>query len=202
MLEVFGRDNSVNVQKVLWACEELGVEYDRRDAGLSHGFPEGYEKLNPNMLVPTVRDGDFVLWESHAIVRYLASREGRLIPEDLRGRADCERWMDWQQTVLWEGLRPIFFALVRKRPEFSDPQQIESNRLKLASSLAVLDEHLRDRKYVLGEEFSVADIPLGVSAYRWFEMDLERPEMPDLRAYYERLRSREAFIRVCALPLT
>lgn len=202
MLKVWGRKNSINVQKVLWCCGELGLRYDRTDAGLSFGFPEGYGDINPNSLVPAISDDGFVLWESNAIVRYLAAKHVSLIPEDLRSRADVERWMDWQATTLWEGLKPIFFGMVRTPPEDRDEEAIEEACKKTAASLGVLEARLEGRRYVMGDEFTVADIPLGVSAYRWFEMEIERPEMPNVEAWYERIKERPAFQKNCMLPLT
>ncbi|QYJ16463.1 Glutathione S-transferase GstB [Rubrobacter xylanophilus DSM 9941] len=205
MLKVWGRNNSINVQKVLWCCRELGIEYERVDAGGAHGFPEGYERINPNRLVPTIEEDGFVLWESNAIVRYLAARygAGTLWPEDPRARASADRWMDWQATVLWTHLRPVFWGLVRTPPEERDAAAIEEARKKTAGAWAILERHLEGRRYVEGEALTVADIPLGVSARRWFGLDIERPSMPNLEAWYGRLLEREAFRDcVAGIPLT
>jgi glutathione S-transferase len=205
MLRVWGRDNSINVQKVLWCCGELGLEHERVDAGGAYGFPEGYEKINPNRLVPAIEEDGFVLWESNAIVRYLAARygAGTLWPEDARARARADRWMDWQATVLWKHLRPVFWGLVRTPPEERDEAAIEEARKKTTGAWAILERHLKGREYVEGDTLTMADIPLGVSARRWFGLDIERPEMPNLEAWYGRLLEREAFREhVAGIPLT
>lgn len=202
MLKVWGRKNSINVQKVVWCAAELGLDFDRIDVGLQHGFPEDFENVNPNRKVPAISDDGFVLWESHAIVRYLAAKNSSLIPTDLEGRADCERWMDWQQTLLWDGLKPIFFGMVRTAPEERDMEEIENAVSQTAATLGVLERHLSGREYVLGDSFSVADIPLATSAYRWFGMEIDRPELPNVRAYYERVAERSAFQEHCMFPLT
>ncbi|MGI8651071.1 MAG: glutathione S-transferase family protein [Rubrobacter sp.] len=206
MLTIWGRKNSINVQKVVWCAAELGLDFDRKDAGLQHGFPEGFEEINPNRKVPAISDediaGGFFLWESHAIVRYLAAKNGALIPTDLQGRADCERWMDWQHTTVWETLKSIFFGMVRTAPEERDNAAIQTAIDGTAASLGILEDHLSSREYVLGEELSVADIPLAVSAYRWFEMEIDRPNLPNFTAYYEKLKERPAFQEHCMFPLT
>ena len=117
MLKIWGRNNSVNVQKVLWCCEELGLKYERLDAGGSFGVvntPQ-YRALNPNGLVPTIEDGPFVLWESNAIVRYLTAKHssGKLWPEDHKVRAEADKWMDWQNSMFWPAFRPLFWNVVR-----------------------------------------------------------------------------------------
>lgn len=202
MLEIWGRKNSINVQKVVWCAAELGLDFDRKDAGLAHGFPEDFEEINPNMKVPAISDDGFTLWESHAIVRYLAAKNGSLIPTDSQGRADCERWMDWQHTTIWETLKPIFFGMVRTAPEERDNAAIQTAVDQTAASFGVLESQLSDRDYVLGDEFSVADIPLVVSAYRWFEMEIDRPDLQNFSAYYGRVKERPAFQEHCMFPLT
>ena len=124
MLKIWGRANSINVQKVLWCCGELGLPYDRIDAGNEFGVTKTpqYRGLNPNSLVPTIEDGDFRLWESNVIVRYLAHKSGEswLYPSDIETRFDAERWMDWQATVFWPALSPLFIQLIRTSPTKRD----------------------------------------------------------------------------------
>ena len=206
MLRIWGRTNSINVQKVLWCCGELGLEFNRIDAGMQFGVndtPE-YRAMNPNGLVPTIDDDGFVLWESHAIVRYLARKHGAgtLWPEDERTAADADRWMEWYSTTLWLNLRPVFWNLVRMSPEKRNMREVEACRSKVAENLTIVDAHLRARDYVAGKQFSMADIPMGVGAYRWFNLPVERPSMPALERWYERLSERPAFKRYCMLPLT
>lgn len=206
MLRIWGRSNSINVQKVLWCCEELNIPYQRVDLGGPFGGnrePE-YLRLNPNGLVPTISDDGFVLWESNAIVRYLAAKHGMgsLCPEGLAHRADADRWMDWQMGTLWASLRPAFIGLVRTPREGRDQAAITAAISKTAENLAILDAHLAGRDYVAGPAFTMADIPLGVTAYRWFGLDIERPPMDDLEAWYERLCARAPYRANVMLPLS
>ena len=206
MLRIWGRSNSINVQKVLWCCEELDIRYQRVDVGGPFGGnkePE-YLRLNPNGLVPTISDGGFVLWESNAIVRYLAAKHGMgtLYPEDLAERADADRWMDWQMGTLWANFRPAFVGLIRTLPEKRDRDDIATAISRTAENLAMLDAHLAAREYVTGPAFTMADIPLGVTACRWFNLEIERPPMPNLEAWYERLCARFPYKATVMLPLS
>ena len=206
MLRIWGRNNSINVQKVLWCCGELDVPYHRVDVGGPFGGnrePE-YLRLNPNGLVPTISDGGFVLWESNVIVRYLAARHGTgtLYPENLAKRADADRWMDWQMGTLWANFRPAFVGLIRTPPEKRDHAYTAAAIRKTAENLAMLDAHLAARDYVTGPAFTMADIPLGATAYRWFRLDIERPPMPNLEAWYERLCARAPYQATVMVPLS
>jgi glutathione S-transferase len=205
-MKIWGRTNSINVQKVLWCCAELGLEYERVDAGMAFGVndtPE-YRAMNPNGLVPTIDDGGFILWESHAIVRYLARKHGSgtLWPNDARAAADADRWMEWYSTTLWLNLRPIFHNLVRTPVEKRNMGEVEEARKRLAANFAILDKHLAGRDYLAGQSFTVADIPMGVASYRWFNLPLERPAMANVERWYQRLCARPAFKQHCMLPLT
>ena len=205
MLKIWGRVNSVNVKKALWAAEELGLKYERIDAGLQFGVtktPE-YLKMNPNSLVPTIEDDGFVLWESHTIVRYLAAKHGMgtLCPSDLKARADAERWMDWAFT--FQGaMRNVFWGLIRTPPEKRDARAIEEGRKKSAELAGILDKVLATRPYVAGAAFTMGDIPIGCEVQRWMRVPIERPALPGLQAWFERLLSRAPFRRHVDLPLT
>lgn len=206
MLKIWGRTNSVNVKKALWIAEELGLQYQRIDAGLQFGVndtPE-YRRMNPTGLVPTIDDGGFVLWESHAIVRYLAAKHaaGTLWPTDLRVRADAERWMDWTHTFSREFQRPVFWPLVRTPPEKRDNKAIEEARKKCAALLAIPDSALAGRKYLAGEQFTMGDIPLGCHVQLWMRLPLERPDYPHLKAWFDRLCERPAFRKIVDIPLS
>src|SRR5260370_414348 len=162
MLRIWGRTNSVNVQKVLWCWHELGLDYQRIDAGNDFGVtdtPE-YIAMNPNRLVPTIDDGDIQLWESNVIVRYLAQKhgDGWLCPADIATRFDAERWMDWQATVFWPALRPLFIALIRA-PQQHDAAVISKGESLSLSALRVLDARLSHRTFLAGDAFSMGDIP-------------------------------------------
>ena len=206
MLKVWGRTNSINVQKVLWCCAEAGIDFERIDAGWGFGVvdqPE-YLAMNPNGLIPTIDDDGFVLWESNVIVRYLASKYAResLYPADIEGRALAEQWMDWEQTAVEPGMRPVFWGLVRTPPDERDWEAIEKARQASVRNWAILDNHLGNCAYVVGDDFTMGDIPLGAAARRWFALDVERPAMPHLEAWHARLCAREGYRAHVALPLS
>lgn len=206
MLRIWGRDNSVNVQKALWVCEEMQLPYERVDAGGTFGVvntPQ-YRNLNPNGLVPTIEDEGFVLWESNAIVRYLAAKHsaGKLCPEDLKVRAEADRWMDWQTTTFWPTFRPLFWNLVRTPVDQRDEKAMEESRLRTAEVLGYLDAHLKGRPFVAGETFTIGDIPMGCAVWRWFAIQIERPDQPNLKRWFDSLAQRPAYKKVVMLPIT
>lgn len=198
MLTILGRANSINVRKVLWLCDEIGLNYEREDWG--QGFRDARDPeflaLNPNGLVPVIRDGDFVLWESDAIVRYLAQKHGRgdLYPEGLTERAIVEQWMNWYGTNFGQSFRYAFHALIRKNPAFADPARIEKSLTACAGRVAILDAHLAAGDgHVAGPDFTLADILLGAGVNRWINMPADKPPCPAVAAYYERLSERPAY---------
>ena len=206
MRVIWGRDNSVNVQKVLWCCEELGIEYKRVDAGMSFGVvntPE-YRALNPNSLVPTLDEDGFVLWESNTIVRYLAATHARgsLWPEDPKARARAEQWMDWQNSTYWPAMRPLFMGLVRTEPAKRDPQALETHRLAVLKLMEILDAHLQSHAYMGGDAFTMGDIPVGCGVWRWMGMPIERPALPNLQRWFDALAQRPAFRKTVMQPLS
>lgn len=196
MLKVYGRTNSINVRKVLWMLDELGLTYEREDWG--RGFrstddPE-FRKINPVGVVPVIDDGDFRLRESHTIVRYLADKHGRadLYPKDLRQRATIEAWMDWAATDFANGMRPVFHGLVVKNPAFAD--KVEAGAAEWAAQMRVLDEHLSAKgPYVMGPNFTIGDIPVGLVVNRWFAIPFQKPEFKAVSAYYDRLAQRPPY---------
>ncbi len=206
MIKIWGRKNSVNVQKVLWCCDELGIAYERIDAGGQFGINNtpAYLALNPNGLVPTIEDGNLVLWESNAIVRYLAGKHGlgSLCPEDPAARAQTDRWMDWQLTVLWPELRPVFIELIRKPPEQRDKNVIKAGCEKAGKAVAILDSQLGRRAFIAGSSLTMGDIPLGAAIYRWFALDIERPPFKNVEAWYARLQGRPAYKQHVMQPLS
>lgn len=175
MLKIWGRANSINVQKVLWCCVELGLEFQRIDAGNELGMTHtsAYRALNPNGLVPTIEDGDFELWESNVIVRYLANKagDGRLFPTELKRRFDAERWMDWQATVFWPALRPLFIQLIRTKPKNRDAVVIARAEELSLRAVRILDARLSNRAFLAGDSFSMGDIPAAVAVHRWYELE-------------------------------
>jgi glutathione S-transferase len=204
MLKVWGRGNSVNVKKALWCIDELGLEYERTDAGLQHGVvntPE-YRRMNPNGLVPTLEENGFVLWESHSIVRYLAAKHGKgvLWPMEERTRAVANQWMDWAFTFQGS-VRDAFWNLIRTPPEKRDAAAIERSRVKSGEMAAILDAALADQMYVAGA-YSMGDIPIGCEVQRWMRLPMERPRLPNLEAWFERLCARPAFKKHVDIPLS
>ena len=204
MLKIWGRTNSVNVKKALWCVEELGLAYERADAGLQFGVVNtpGYRAMNPNGLVPTMDEDGFILWESHSIVRYLAARHGKgvLWPMDERTRATANQWMDWAFTFQ-SAVRDAFWNLIRTSQDKRDAQAIENSRLKSGEMAGILDAALGDRMYVAGA-FSMGDIPIGCEVQRWMRLPIERPQLPNLEAWFERLCARPAFKKNVDIPLS
>lgn len=205
MLVIWGRINSVNVQKVLLCCEELGIEYRRIDAGGAFGIvdtPE-YRRRNPNGLVPTIDDDGFVLWESNAIVRYLAEKHrGSLWPADPRVRAVADQWMDWSHTTYWPALRTAFLGLIRTPPAERNAAAIAESLRKTAEILESVDEHLRSHPYLAGSELTVGDIALGAGIWRWMAMPIERPARPHVERWFEALSQRPAYRKIVMSPLS
>jgi glutathione S-transferase len=207
MLKIHGRANSSNVQKVVWALDEMNVPYGRIDAGGAFGIvgtPE-YKAMNPNSRVPTMDDDGFILWESNAIVRYLAAKHdiGGLCPSDPRQRADADRWMDWQQTTVGGAITPIFWNLVRTAEPDRDLAAIEAARLTMIDFMWIIDKALADRPYLAGDTFTMGDIPIAIAVYRWVTLIQDRPAMANLEAWYDRLTQRAALkTNVLDIPLT
>ena len=207
MLTIFGRTNSVNVQKVLWCLAELAVPYTRVDAGLEHGknTESWYLKLNPNGKVPLLTDGSFALWESNTIVRYLAGKHGlgTLCPSDLEARALAERWMDWQLSTLVNPVSIVFQNLIRRPAGERDAAAIERCIPEANRAMTLLDEHLKHVPYVAGEAFTMGDIPVGATAHRWLEIPgIDRPPLAAVRAWRARLAERAGFREHVQLPLS
>jgi len=197
VLKVLGRKSSSNVQKVLWCLGELEVPFEREDVGGEFGrnqSPE-YLALNPNAVVPTIDDNGFILWESNVIVRYLCAKfsHGTLYPAELTRRADAERWMDWQQTTVAPPMGLLFRRFLRKPPEDIPAAQVEAARIGAGKVWAMLDKHLEKQAYVAGVSLTMGDIALGNAIHRWFSVPVERPDLPALKAWYDRLCARPAY---------
>lgn len=205
-LTLLGRKNSINVMKVLWCCDELGLPFERIDVGGKFGFENvpDYLQLNPNGRVPTIRDGDLTLWESNVIVRYLCEKHGRgtLWPAEPARRWEAEKWMDWQQAHVGANMMVLLRQLVRTPPEERDMVAVENARQTAAEAWKVADGNLAGRNFVTGDDFTMGDIPLGCMLYRWNAFDIERPPLPNLEAYYERLKTRPPFAEHVLIPLS
>ncbi|MFP3921315.1 MAG: glutathione S-transferase family protein [Dichotomicrobium sp.] len=195
MITIYGRANSSNVRKVLWLAEELGLPVDRRDYGRGYtptDTPE-FRKLNPNAKVPVLDEDGFILWESHAILRYLAARHGpNWYPADLQQRAIVDQWLDWTLGEFPWPIQRLFFALV-VNPGSNDAA-IPENEAASARLCTILEDRFQATgAYIAGSQPTIADCALGMMVHRWFALDIKRPALPALEAYYARLRERPAF---------
>jgi glutathione S-transferase len=207
MRTLWGRANSSNVMKVIWLLEELQLPYERIDVGGPFGQTDtpGYLAMNPTSRVPTLQEGDFSLWESNVILRYLCTAHApghAMWPDDLRTRANIDRWMEWQQTSLNRSQTVVFQGLIRTPPEQRNTGAIEEAMAELGGHWSLLDRQLAAHDYVAGRVFTLADIALGVHAHRWFSFPALRPETPHLHAWYERLLARPAYRAHCSAPMT
>ncbi len=203
MLTIWGRLNSHNVKKVAWFAIELGIEHVRHDIGGKFGYTDAYLVKDPNALVPSIDDDGFFLWESNAILRYLAAKHGgeRFWPADPAARAVGDKWIDWQADFA-EAQRHAFIHLVRKAPEDRDPAAIASSAVAAAKKMAILNAALADSPWLSGSEFGIGDIPMGVYAHTFFTIDIERPDLPHLSAWYARLKQRPGYSSQVMIPLT
>jgi len=198
MLKIYGRANSINVRKVLWTVEEIGIPYTREDWG--RGFrptcnPE-FLKINPFGVVPAIDDDGFILRESHAISRYLSTKHGRadLYPTDPKQRAQVDAWMDWGQTDLYQGIRAPFLGLVVKMPAFQDQKLIDAGIAEWTRQMQLLDDYLAGHgPFLMGDNFTLADVPVGLVVNRWFSIPIDKPELKAVSAYYDRLAERPAY---------
>ena len=194
MLRIWGRLSSVNVQKVVWCADELGLAYERIDAGGNYGVNDTptFLAMNPNGLVPVIDDEGFVLYESNAIVRYLSARSGSgtLWPHEPRARADVDRWMEWQSTAYTPAMGPAFLQLVRTPADRRSGETVEASRQKTDKLSGILNAHLAGRRYLTGETFTAADIVVGCAVHRWLKLPLERTLRPHLERWYADLNAR------------
>ncbi len=203
MLEIWGRRNSSNVIPVMWAVAETGVSYRRHDVGGSFGGldrPE-YLAINPNRLVPTLVDDGFAVWETNAIIRYVAAKYGApaLWHGDPARRSLADRWMEWAKSTGNVATMGLFWATVRTEPEERDPAAIARLTEAAAKTWTFLDAHLAERPYLAGDSLTMGDLPLGALAHRYFQMDVTRPDLPHVAAWYGRLRERPAYAEHCMI---
>jgi len=198
MLKILGRATSSNVQKVVWLCEELNIAYERTDIGGPFGGNRDaeYLALNPNGIVPTIDDDGFVLWESNTIVRYLAETHGKgtdFWPEDIEARASASRWMDWALSIMAPRHVPVFQGLIRTAEADRDYDKIAAARDLWSAANTVLETWLADHEYLSGDTFSTGDIPVSPFTYRWFNLDIEREDFPNLKRWHDTVAARPAF---------
>ncbi len=205
VLKIYGRNNSINVQKAVWCAAEIGLDFERIDFGGAFGGndEDWFLALNPNGRIPVIDDDGFILWESHSIVRYLAAKydASGLWPEDPARRGEADRWMDWQLGTLQVPFFHVFWGLVRTPEAERDDDLIHRNETELARLFGLADTHMAGREYFAGPGLSIADMPMGAAAYRWYGMDLDRPDYPNLRRYHDRLAERPAFRAHVMVPI-
>ena len=188
-VRIYGYAASINVRKVLWTCDEIGIPFTREDSAGAR---------NPVGLVPVLEDDGATVWESNTIVRYLAASRGRsdLLPDDPKERANVENWMDWQGSDLNNTWRYAFQALVRRNPDYQDPRAIAVSTRQFTAAMGIVDAQLRKTAaYVAGATFTVADVAIGLAVQRWFGLPCDKPGYADVRRYYELLCERPAFAR-------
>ena len=206
MLKIWGRLSSINVRKVVLAAQLLELPFERIDAGAAFGITKTPEYLarNPNALVPTLEDGDFNLWESNVIVRYLCAKHsaGGLYPQDLRTRFEAERWMDWQQTTLNGAGREAFIQLVRTPEGQRSAQAIATSVAATGPLLDMLDALLARRRFLAGDTLTMADIPIACEMHRWWGLPLPHPAHANLQGWYDGVRALTAARGVLDLPLS
>jgi glutathione S-transferase len=204
-LRVWGHPRSINVQKVLWALDELGLDYERVDAGGTFGRVKDadYLTLNPNGLIPTLEDGSAVLWESNSIVRYLYTKYGThpALPSDLGVRGRADGWTDWYTTTFWANVRPLVVQLVRTPADQRDAKLVESSLRAASAAADILERELGKKPYLAGDHFSFGDIPVASASQRWFNLPVQRAKLPAFEAWYARVKERPGFKRWLDLPL-
>lgn len=204
-LKVWGRRSAFNVQKVLWLVGELGLPHEHSPAGGGFGGLDDpdFRAMNPHGRIPVIDDDGVIVWESHAILRYLAAQYGALAwwPETPAHRAEADGWMDWAQTSLQPAfLTGVFWGWYRTPPEQHDTPAIEAALAVCARHFQLLDEVLADRPFLGGDAPSLADIPAGTHLYRWFELEIDRPKTPNVAAWYARLCERPAYREHVMIP--
>ena len=210
MLKLWGRTSSINVRKVLWTLHpqqlQIGLPFERVDAGLSFGVVKTPDYLvkNPNALVPLLEDGDFQLWESNVIVRYLCAKHasGTLYPVDLQARFEAERWMDWQQTALNNASRDAFYQWIRVKPEDRQPALIAKSVAATEPLLDMVDAQLARHAFMAGARLTMADIPIACEIHRWWGLPQSRPAWVNIERWYAQMLVHPASRGVLDLPLS
>ncbi len=203
MLTIWGRLNSHNVKKVAWFAREIDLPHVRHDVGGAFGMDAAYLALNPNALIPTIEDDGLVLWESNAILRYMAARHAPAAfwPADPATRAVADKWMDWQFAYA-DLQRDAFLHLVRRKPEERDPTLIATSAAASGKAMAIVDAALAEKPWLSGDAFGIGDIPMGVYAHTYFTLAIDRPPLPHVRRWYDKLRERPSYAGTVMIALT
>lgn len=205
VLKLLGRNTSSNVQKVLWLLDEIGRPYEREDYGGAYGrtTDAAYLSLNPNGTIPTLVDGDFAVWESNSIMRYVADASGAesYYPKELKSRVTCDQWMDWQNATLAQAMSPLYKLLVRVEPGKRDPAIVDQLRAQASRLFGIMDGVLDRSPFLAGPSLTLADIAIGALAYRWFALKLNDPKTQALEAWLRALETRPAFRQHVMVPL-
>lgn len=204
MLKIWGRRTSSNVQKVMWLVGELGLEHERIDVGGKFGgldTPE-YRRMNPHGRIPVLEDGDTVVWESHAVLRYLAATTGdpRFWSADAAARARADQWIEWTQSQLQRSFMDVFWGFYRTPEAERDPAFVKDAIERTNNDFLLLDGQMEGRSYLLGDDLTLADIPTATTLYRYYEMDIPRPSLPNIEAWYARLQERPAYREHVMVP--
>jgi glutathione S-transferase len=205
VLTVYGRKSSFNVQKVMWLVGELGIDHTHVERGGSFGglqTPE-FRALNPHGRVPVIDDNGTIVWESHAILRYLAARYSPTVfwSEDPAERSMADRWMDWAACSLQpDFLNGIFWGYYRTPAGERNLPQIAEKIRRCAAHFQLLDSLLADRVFLLGDHLTLADIPAGTNLYRYFNIAITRPSVPHVERWYRTLQERPAYCAHVMFP--
>lgn len=206
MLKIWGRPNSINVQKVMWLVGELGLDHERIDVGGAFGGldTDAYGQMNPNRRIPVLEDGSTAVWESHACVRYLAARysQGLFWPEDPVARSIADRWMDWKITTVLPFLHICFWGLIRTPKADRNMAAIGKAAEDVGTVWQLFNDHLKGKAFVLGDQLTMGDIPLGCAFYRYSSLPIERPSLPEIERWYESLKARSVFREHVMIPVT
>jgi len=206
MIKILGRKNSLNVQKAMWTAAELELDIVREDIGGAYGGNDTaeYLALNPNGKVPVLMDGDFVLWESNAIVRYLSEVYGQSpwLPKDVQTRALCHQWQDWYTGTMNGPMSTVFWTVVRTPPSWQTGEMFDLGLKEAARLWGILDHHLKSRDFVCGHDLTFGDVAVGCGVYRWYGMEIDRPSLPSLEKWYARLQDRACYREHVMVPIT
>jgi glutathione S-transferase len=197
MLQVYGRKNSNQVIQLMWTVGELDLEYVRHNVGGSFGGLDSdeYGNLNPNRLVPTIVDDGFVLWESYAIIRYLCRRYGfgSLWPEDPCQSGLADQWMEWTSSRFMGTFFPAFWNLIRTPKDKQDPEKVSTAAKDTGALLQIIESQLEGNEFLIGDALTMGDIPLGSMMFKYFNLPIERPSLPNIERWYARLSERTAY---------